>query len=97
MCAAGENFMIFTLKMLHLSASQFFLRQIFGSQKLQGGASSPLSPPWLRPWGGPFFPSVLGGGGRFFPSDLGGGGRFFPGVSARSAVKRVTNTYKRYA
>ena len=49
--AAGENFMIFTLKMLHLSASQFFLRQIFGSQKLQGGASSPLSPPWLRPWG----------------------------------------------
>ena len=46
--AAGENFMIFTLKMLNLSPSQFFIRQIFGSQKLQGGASRPLSPPWLR-------------------------------------------------
>ena len=34
---AGEVFMIFTLKMLNLSASQFFIRQIFGSQKLQGG------------------------------------------------------------
>ena len=43
--AAGENFMIFTLKMLHLSASQFFLRQIFGSQKLQGGGFKPLNPP----------------------------------------------------
>ena len=49
--AAGENFMIFTLKMHNLSASQFFLRQIFGSQKLQGGASSPLSPPLATPLG----------------------------------------------
>ena len=45
--AAGENFMIFTLKMLNLSASQFFLRQIFGSQKLQGGGFKPPKPPPL--------------------------------------------------
>ncbi len=47
--AAGENFMIFTLKMLNLSASQFFLRQIFGSQKLQGGFKPPKPPPGYAP------------------------------------------------
>ena len=43
--------MIFTLKMLNLSAYQFFLRHIFGSRKLQGGfkpAKPPLATPLLQ-------------------------------------------------
>ena len=41
--AAGENFMIFTLKML--KRFSIFLKTNFWFSKTPGGASSPLSPP----------------------------------------------------
>ena len=70
----------------------FFLRQIFGSQKLPWGASSPLSPPsWLRLIGYRNFTSGLGGH-RKFASGLGGHRNFASTLPATRLTKNPNSS-----